>query len=102
MRLTIYRDRCWHQLSACEECFADFLRTGKTPTRGCMSPVVDDGAPEMVVKVVSGEQVGTLVITERNRERIIYEGWTKFVRLAKAAPQPNTHDRAEPPKHDES
>lgn len=81
MRLTLYRDRCFHQLSACEECFADFLRTGEIPARGCLSNVLDDGAPELVVKVISGDHVGTLVITERNRDHIIYDGWTKFVRL---------------------
>jgi hypothetical protein len=81
MHLTIRRDQCWHQLSACEECFADFLRTGQPPERGCIGQLLDDGAPELVVKFVTGKQVGTLVITERNRARVIYEGWTKFVRM---------------------
>ena len=81
MHLTLYRDRCFHQLSACEECFADFLRTGEPPLRGCLGNLIDDGAPELVVKVISGDHAGTLVVTERNRDRIIYEGWTKFVRL---------------------
>jgi hypothetical protein len=92
MRLTLYRDRCYHQLSACEECFADFLRSGVLPARGCLGAVIDDGAPEWVVKVISGDQVGTLVITERNRDRIIYEGWTKFVRLTPRSKIPPPFD----------
>lgn len=88
MHLTLYRDRCFHQLSACEECFADFLRTGDVPARGCLGNIIDDGAPEMVVKIISGDHVGTLVITERNRDRIIFDGWTKFVRLT---PRSATH-----------
>lgn len=90
MRLTLYRKRCFHQLSACEECFSDFLRSGEIPARGCLSNVIDDGAPELVVKVISGDQVGTLVITERNRDRILYEGWTKFVRLTPRPEAPST------------
>jgi hypothetical protein len=81
MRLTLHRDRCFHQLAACEECFADFLRSGEMPARGCLSSLVDDGAPEWVVKIISGDQSGTLVITARNRDRIMYDGWTKYVRL---------------------
>lgn len=94
MRMTMNRDRCGHQLPACEECFADFLRSGQPPARGCLTLHPDDGAPELVVKVISGDHVGNLVITERNRERIMYEGWTKFVRLApRPAPAPDS-DRA--------
>jgi hypothetical protein len=88
MHVTIRRDRCGHQLSACEECFADFLRTGQPPERGCISQLLDDGAPELVVKFVTGQQVGTLVITERNRARVMYEGWTKFVRMTSPAARP--------------
>lgn len=101
MRLTLYRDRCFHQLSACEECFADFLRSGEIPARGCLSHIVDDGAPELVVKVLSGDHVGTLVITERNRDRIIYDGWTKFVRLTPRAPIPPPMPDDPECKHDE-
>ncbi|MCG3141865.1 MAG: hypothetical protein HDKAJFGB_03199 [Anaerolineae bacterium] len=42
---------------------------------------MDDGAPEIIVKIISGDHVGALVITERNRDRIIFDGWTKFARL---------------------
>lgn len=100
MHLTLYRDRCWHQLSACEECFADFLRSGEIPARGCLSNVIDDGAPELVVKVISGDHVGTLVITERNRDRIIYEGWTKFVRLTPRRPAATSSAKRESSEND--
>ncbi len=86
MHLTLNRERCGHQLTACEECFAEFLKSGQIPPRGCIGPIVDDGAPELVVKVLAGGQVGTLVITERNRARVIYEGWTKFVRMPDSPP----------------
>ncbi len=101
MHLTLYRDHCWHHLSACEECFADFLRNGEIPARGCLSNVIDDGAPELVVKVLSGDHVGTLVITERNRDRIIHEGWTKFVRLTPRRTGPNARAKSESSENDE-
>jgi hypothetical protein len=94
MHITLYRGLCFHQLSACEECFADFLRTGELPVRGCLGNVIDDGAPELVVKVISGAHVGTLIITERNRDRIMYEGWTKFVRLTPRRPAAPPSDDA--------
>lgn len=102
MRLTLLRDHCWHQLSACEECFADFLRTGELPARGCLSNPIQDGAPELVVKVISGDHVGTLVITERNRDHIIYEGWTKFVRLTPHAQTGSDNPAQDSNKHDKS
>ncbi|MBI4672161.1 MAG: hypothetical protein HY741_10905 [Chloroflexi bacterium] len=101
MHLTLHRDRCGHQLPACEECFADFLRTGEVPARGCLGNVIDDGAPELVVKVLSGSHAGTLVITERNRDRIIYEGWTKFVRLAPRSNAASPQTRLESSQNDE-
>lgn len=103
MHLTLYRDRCYHQLSACEECFAEFLQSGQIPARGCLGNVMDDGAPEWVVKIISGDHTGTLVITERNRDRIIYEGWTKFVRLTPhPAPASSSTTDTQKPDHDKS
>ena len=95
MRLTLHRDHCFHQLAACEECFADFLRSGELPARGCLSSLVDDGAPEWVVKIISGDQRGTLVITARNRDRIMYDGWTKYVRLTPRPKAPRIFGTAE-------
>ncbi len=63
---------------------------------------MDDGAPEMVVKIISGDHVGTLVITERNRDRIIFDGWTKFVRLGRRNSNPPRARDEQTYKYDDS
>jgi hypothetical protein len=89
MRVTIDRARCGHHPRACEDCFSGFLQTGDLPLGGCVVEMIDNGEPEMVVKFILGDQTGTLVVTRNNRERVIYDGWMKFVRL-----RPSTEDRA--------
>lgn len=81
MRVTLNRALCRHHPAACEDCFAQFLQTGEQPPGGCITEVVDTGEPELVVKVVTGNQTGTLVVTNRNRDEVIYNGWMRFIRM---------------------
>ncbi len=81
MQVTLNRNRCSHHPAACEQCFADFLRNGTVPERGCLSDPVPDGRAETTVLIKSGDRFGTLVITPENREEIIYHGWMQFVEL---------------------
>ncbi len=81
MKVTIDRNTCGHHPAACEQCFGEFLRHGAAPDRPCIIDVVDDGRPEIIATVKSGSYYGTLVITDENREEIIYDGWMKFVQM---------------------
>lgn len=89
MRVTINRALCGHHPTACEECFAQFLQSGEPPARGCIVEILDNGEPELIVKFVTGDQTGTLVVTRHNRDEVIFDGWMKYVRLLPALhPQP--------------
>ncbi len=81
MQVTIDRDVCGHHPAACEGCFGEFLRRGTVPDRGCINNLIDDGCPEITVRIKSGKYFGTLVITDENREEIIYHGWMQFAQL---------------------
>lgn len=81
MKVTIDRNSCGHHPAACEQCFGEFLRRGSVPDRACVTEIVDDGRPEIVAIIKSGNYYGTLTITEENREEIIYDGWMKFVKM---------------------
>jgi hypothetical protein len=81
MQLTINRNMCGHHPAACEQCFGEFLRRGSVPDRGCFTDIIDDGRPEITAIIRSGPYFGTLVVTEENREEIIYDGWMKYVQL---------------------
>ncbi len=81
MQLTLDRSRCPHHPAACEGCLAEYLQRGVLPDRGCLKHPVDDGKPEVTIHIVAGEHEGILVITEENREEIIYHGWMQFAQL---------------------
>ncbi len=85
MRVTVNRNLCGHHPAACEQCFGEFLRHGGVPDRPCITSAVDDGRPEMNVRIESGDFFGTLVVTEENLERVIYDGWMKFVQMPSEA-----------------
>ncbi len=80
MQVIIDRNMCGHHPAACEQCFGEFLRHGE-PDLGCIIKTVEDGKPEISVEIRSGKSTGTLVVTEANREAIIYDGWMKFVQM---------------------
>ncbi|HEY6042872.1 MAG TPA: hypothetical protein VIX58_12140 [Anaerolineae bacterium] len=85
MKVTINRNFCGHHPSACEQCFGEYLRHGVTDYP-CVTEIEDDGKPEITatIKLANGYQT-TLVVTDDNREEIIYDGWTKFVNLPSEA-----------------
>ncbi|MGB8647243.1 MAG: hypothetical protein WCF84_18540 [Anaerolineae bacterium] len=82
MQLTLDRSQCAHHPTACEGCLAQFLQTGAQPARGCLGPPVDDGQPEITIRIKSGDSYGTLVVTDENRDEIIYHGWMQFAQLS--------------------
>lgn len=80
MRVIINRNLCGHYPAACEKCFGEFLRLGgEVPDRGCILDVIDDGKPEVTAQITSGTYTTELVVTDENREEIIYDGYMKFV-----------------------
>ncbi len=81
MKVTIDRNFCGHHPAACEQCFGEFLLHGAVPDRGCITKVEDDGRPEVLVQIKSGKYAASLVVTDENREQIIYDGWMKFANL---------------------
>ncbi len=98
MELTLDRTHCAHHPTACEGCLAQYLQTGVLPERGCLGNPVEDGRPEITIRIKSGDCYGTLIITDENREEIIYHGWMQFAQLPAQlaggpAPEP---ERAQP------
>jgi hypothetical protein len=81
MKVTINRNFCGHHPAGCEQCFGEFLRHGAVPDRSCITNVEEDGRPEISVDITSGRYTSTLVVTDENREQVIYDGWIKFVDL---------------------
>lgn len=85
MHVTINRNFCGHHPAGCEQCFGEFLRHGTVPDRSCITNVAEDGRPETTVDIQSGPYSTTLVVTDENREQIIYDGWIKFANLPQEA-----------------
>jgi hypothetical protein len=81
MRVIINRNLCGHHPAGCETCFGEFLRKGAVPDRSCMIDVIDDGTDQVTAVITSGAHTATLVVTDENREEIIYDGYMKFVDL---------------------
>jgi hypothetical protein len=81
MKVTINRNFCGHHPAGCEQCFGEFLRHGTVPDRSCITNIQEDGHPEMTVDITSGKYTSKLVVTDENREQVIYDGWIKFVDL---------------------
>jgi hypothetical protein len=46
-----------------------------------MIDVIEDGSPEVTAVITSGPYTATLLVTDENREEIIYDGYMKFVDL---------------------
>ncbi len=81
MKVTINRNHCGHHPASCEICFGEFLRHGAVPDRGCITNVEDDGRPEVLVQITSGNYTTTLTVDDKNREEVIYDGYIKFLDL---------------------
>ncbi len=85
MQLTLDRTLCVHHPTVCEGCLAQFLASGILPERGCLGNKIEDGKPEIIIQIKTGDCYGTLVVTDENREEIIYHGWMQFVRMTGSA-----------------
>jgi hypothetical protein len=81
MKVTIDRNFCGHHPAGCEQCFGEFLRHGAVPDRSCITKIEEDGHPEIMVDITSGRYTSTFVVTDENREQVIYDGWIKFANL---------------------
>ncbi len=81
MQVTIDLNVCGHHPVACEQCFGEFLRRGSTPDHHCIHRMIDDGRPEITVRIKCGQYFGTFIVTDENREEIIYHGWMQFAQL---------------------
>ena len=85
MRVIINRNICGHHAAGCEQCFGEFLRKGAVLDRNCTLDVIDDGQPHVTAVITSGKYTTELVVTDENREEIIYDGFMKFVDLPSEA-----------------
>lgn len=81
MRVTIDRNLCGAWAPACEECFGVFISRDFVPDRLCVTSSIDDGSPNLTALIHSGDSVGTLVVTEENRNAILREGWMRYASL---------------------
>jgi hypothetical protein len=81
MRITIDRNLCGAWSPACEECFGTFVAHGFPPDRLCLTSLIDDGSPDLTALIHSGGFVGTLIVTDENRDAVISEGWRNFTTL---------------------
>ena len=79
MRIVLDRDTCTTILSACENCFGSFLLRGCVPDRGCIVDVEDDGRQETTLLLRYGDHETQIVVSDENRERLAYDGWTAHV-----------------------
>ncbi|MCB0216917.1 MAG: hypothetical protein KDH92_09795 [Chloroflexi bacterium] len=78
MKVWMNRDTCNSNLSACESCFGQFLRTG-IADRGCVMRWEDDDSDDITVYMHTDGQDRRIVIPSELRETVSYEGWSKFV-----------------------
>ncbi len=81
MKVIINRNLCGHPPASCEKCFGEFLLKGAFPDRGCMLDVIDDGTEQVTAEITSGDYTTTLIVTDENREGIIYDGYLKYIDL---------------------
>ena len=78
MKVWIDRNTCDSNLSACESCFGQLVRTG-VPDRGCIMAWKDDGSETLTIYLRSNDHEEMVVIPPEMRELVAYEGWSKFV-----------------------
>jgi hypothetical protein len=93
MRVWIDRNSCDSNLSACESCFGQFVRTG-VPDRGCILVAKDDGKEALTIFMHSENHNEMIVIPPELREMVAYEGWSKFVSFEPAFTKDSQYRRA--------
>jgi hypothetical protein len=65
----------------CESCFASFVLHGCAPDRACITEVIDDGKTDVTLILRRGDEQRTVLITDENREALVYGGWPGWVRF---------------------
>lgn len=78
MKVWIDYGQCEANLSACESCFGQFIRTG-VPDRGCILDYKDDGRKDFTVYLKIGDRVEVIEIPADQVELIAYDGWSRYV-----------------------
>jgi hypothetical protein len=81
MKVTIDRSLCDHVLSECEQCFARFIKNPLGEDRYCITEFVDDGDPVLTLTLRYDGNEEVLVLTPEDRERVVTEGWSNFVKI---------------------
>ena len=81
MRVTVDRNLCGSWAPACEECFNMLIARDFPMDRACITGSWEDGSDDVTVVIRSGAYVGTVKITNENRDAIMSEGWRKFSTL---------------------
>jgi hypothetical protein len=81
MKVTIDRNLCDHVLPECERCFARFVRYPEGEDRLCITEYVDDGDPTLTLTLRYDDQEEVLVVPPDQRELVISEGWSSFVKV---------------------
>lgn len=78
MKVWIDRNSCSSNLSACESCFGQLVRTG-APDRGCILKYKDDGSETLTIFLHSEGHDEMIVIPPEMRELVAYDGWSQYV-----------------------
>lgn len=81
MRVIINWNLCAHHAAGCEKCFGEFLSKGGVLDRNCTLDAIDDGSDQITAMITTGKYTTELVVTDENREEIIYDGYMKFINL---------------------
>jgi hypothetical protein len=68
-------------LSECEQCFARFIKNPLGEDRYCITEFVDDGDPVLTLTLRYDGNEEVLVLTPEDRERVVTEGWSNFVKI---------------------
>ncbi len=78
MKVWIDRNTCDSNLSACESCFGQLVRSG-VPDRACILAYKDDGSESMTIYMHSEDHNVMLVIPPEMRDMVAYDGWSRYV-----------------------
>ena len=81
MKVTIDRNLCDHVLPECERCFARFIRNPEGEDRYCITDYVEDSDPVLTLTLRYDDQEEVLQLTPEQRELVINEGWSRFVKI---------------------
>ena len=81
MRMTIDRSLCDHVLPVCERCFGRLMRFPFGEDRYCITEFVDDGDPDLTLRLLYDATEETLYLTPEARALVADTGWSDFVQV---------------------